>query len=93
MSQQRNRYSAKRQTMFCHLFYQFQISLPIVIITFVSETVRLSITELHGIFFRSADLQKWQSKNIFCFYNHENKIDFTNEEISSFGRPDMISVV
>ena len=91
MSQQRNLYSAKC-TMFCDLFYQFQISLPIVIITFVSETVRLPITELHSFFFRSAVLQ-WQSKNIFCFYNHENKIDFTNEEISSFGRPSMISVV
>ena len=68
MSQQRTLYSAKRQTMFCHVYGRFQISLAVVIITSVSETVRLPMTELHGFFFsRSADLQNDSLKIYFVF--------------------------
>ena len=65
MSPQRNLYSAKRQTMFCHVYCNFQISLAVVIITSVSETVRLPMTELHGFFFRRADLQNDSLKTYF----------------------------
>ena len=58
MSPQRNLYSAKRQTMFCHVYCNFQISLAVVIITSVSETVRLPMTELHGFFFFEEQISK-----------------------------------
>ena len=67
MSPQHNLYSAKR-TVFCYVYHQFQLSLPVVIITSVSETVRLPMTELLGFFFlRSADLQNDSLKIYFVF--------------------------